>query len=76
MLKKITIIALVSMFYSFSVSASQNLIIVTIDGLRWQEAFNGADEKLINNQDFVKDTKHLVGMYLLIFLIPKEVNYT
>jgi hypothetical protein len=59
MLKVITIIALISLFYSCNVSASKNLIIVTIDGLRWQEAFNGADEKLINDQGFVKDTKHL-----------------
>jgi uncharacterized protein YukE len=30
-------------------------VIVTIDGLRWQEAFGGADAKLLNNKDFVEN---------------------
>ncbi|MEI6894581.1 MAG: alkaline phosphatase family protein [Colwellia sp.] len=37
----------------------KNLIIVTIDGLRWQELFTGADLSLINNDKFVRDNKHL-----------------
>jgi len=38
---------------------NNNLILVTIDGFRWQELFSGADEKLINNKKFVRDSKHL-----------------
>jgi hypothetical protein len=38
---------------------NSNLILVTIDGLRWQELFSGADEKLINHKKFVRDTDHL-----------------
>lgn len=34
---------------------SSKLVIVTIDGLRWQEAFGGADAKLLNNKDFVEN---------------------
>ncbi len=36
--------------------AAKNLILVTIDGLRWQEVFRGADEALINNKNVVKDS--------------------
>ncbi|RYY70173.1 MAG: phosphoglyceromutase [Chitinophagaceae bacterium] len=34
----------------------KNVFIITTDGLRWQEVFNGADEKIITDVDFVKDT--------------------
>lgn len=34
---------------------TSKLVIVTIDGLRWQEAFGGADAKLLNNKDFVEN---------------------
>jgi len=37
----------------------RNLVIVTIDGLRWQELFNGADRKLVDNKKFVRDIEHL-----------------
>jgi len=35
-------------------NTNRNLVIVTIDGLRWQEVFAGADISLINNHDFTK----------------------
>lgn len=50
--------------YSFSQSTTApNLIIITIDGFRWQELFNGADSTIINNPKFVKDTGLLKQMY-------------
>lgn len=33
-----------------------NIFIITTDGFRWQEIFNGADSAIINNTSFVKDT--------------------
>ena len=33
-----------------------NIFIITIDGFRWQEIFNGADPALMTNTAFVKDT--------------------
>lgn len=39
---------------------TENIFIITIDGLRWQELFMGADKELISNKDFVKDTTALV----------------
>lgn len=35
----------------------QRVIIVTIDGLRWQELFGGAEAELINNRKFVSNLK-------------------
>src|SRR5438105_6442336 len=34
----------------------ENLFIITTDGVRWNEIFNGADSLLISNPKFVKDT--------------------
>ena len=35
------------------------LIIITIDGLRWQEVFTGADAEVIGNTKAVRDTAEL-----------------
>ena len=45
-------------FYTYAQSASkaQNVFIITIDGFRWQELFNGADEAVLSNDQYVKDT--------------------
>lgn len=39
--------------------ATQNVILVTFDGLRWQEVFSGADKRLIGNTKYVSDTADL-----------------
>lgn len=41
-------------------NSAKNLILITIDGLRWQELFGGADINLLDNEKFVRkssDTK-------------------
>lgn len=40
-----------------------NIFIITIDGLRWQELFNGADEKIINDRDYVADVPLARDLY-------------
>lgn len=35
------------------------VILITLDGLRWQELFGGADSLLIGNKDYVGDVEHL-----------------
>ena len=37
----------------------QKIVLVTLDGLRWQELFTGADSLLIANRDYVNDTAKL-----------------
>lgn len=36
---------------------AENLVIVTLDGFRWQELFKGADEVLINDKTYTHDPK-------------------
>ncbi|HRD07834.1 MAG TPA: hypothetical protein PK037_09720, partial [Saprospiraceae bacterium] len=38
---------------------TENVFIITLDGLRWQELFGGADDSLVTDIRFVKDTSHL-----------------
>ncbi|MDO5979027.1 sulfatase-like hydrolase/transferase [Flavivirga spongiicola] len=35
------------------------VILITLDGLRWQELFSGADSLLITHKDYVQDASHL-----------------
>ncbi|WP_051416684.1 alkaline phosphatase family protein [Asinibacterium sp. OR53] len=39
--------------------AAHNVFIITTDGFRWQEVFNGADATLISDPELVKDTSLL-----------------
>ncbi|TGE81392.1 phosphoglyceromutase [Pseudoalteromonas sp. KS88] len=55
---KITVLGLL-VATSTLVNATQNVVLVTLDGVRWQEVFSGADEVLINNADFVKNQAQL-----------------
>lgn len=38
---------------------SENVIVITLDGMRWQEIFGGADDSLINAPSFSFDTADL-----------------
>ena len=38
---------------------TENIFIITLDGLRWEELFGGADDSLTVSLDFVKDTASL-----------------
>ncbi|MBK8954558.1 MAG: alkaline phosphatase family protein [Saprospiraceae bacterium] len=42
---------------------TQNVIFITLDGLRWQELFGGADDSLVRDLRFVKDTTLLKASY-------------
>ena len=43
--------------------ADRKLVVVTIDGLRWQEVFAGADQLLINHKDYVTNQEHLTQTF-------------
>jgi len=34
---------------------TENIILITLDGLRWQELYNGADGELITDKEYVED---------------------
>lgn len=42
---------------------TENLILVTLDGLRWQELFGGADSVLINDPEYSDDTASLRRLF-------------
>ena len=43
----------------YSQTKTKNLIIVTLDGLRWQEVFGGIDTAIVNNKKFTLDADQL-----------------
>lgn len=48
---------------SINNKSASNLIIITIDGFRWQEIFTGADLSLINNTGCTPDTATMKMLY-------------
>jgi hypothetical protein len=42
---------------------TENVILITLDGFRWQELFTGADSLLITNKTFVKDPLALKNVF-------------
>ena len=40
-------------------NTAQNIVIVTLDGMRWQEVFGGLDSALVNDSRFTKDPASL-----------------
>lgn len=44
-------------------SPAKNVVIITIDGTRWQEIFKGADSTLLHNPGYVKDTSLMLQQY-------------
>jgi len=42
---------------------AKNVIVITIDGIRWQEIFRGADASLLRNNTYVKDTGLMAQQY-------------
>lgn len=42
-------------------AAKQNLILITIDGLRWQEMFRGPSQALLEDKTFTKRSEQLVN---------------
>lgn len=42
---------------------AENIFIITTDGTRWQEVFNGADSLLLHNPKFVQDTALAAQLY-------------
>lgn len=42
---------------------TENIVLITFDGLRWQELFGGADPDLIDNKEYVGDTEVLRAQF-------------
>lgn len=44
-------------------NSTENLVLITLDGLRWQELFTGADSLLVANKNYVKDPIRLMDQF-------------
>ncbi len=44
-------------------NAGNKLFIITLDGFRWQEVFNGADSTLISNPNYTADVSNSKALY-------------
>ncbi|MES2003487.1 MAG: phosphoglyceromutase [Bacteroidota bacterium] len=58
-MKKILMVVLVLAFLEGKTQAqtkTENIVVVTLDGMRWQEVFGGADEQLLKNKKYTKDS--------------------
>lgn len=46
----------VSCAFAQTKGKTENIILITLDGMRWQEVFSGAEKRLVTNKSFVGDT--------------------
>ena len=42
---------------------TENIVIVTLDGMRWQEIFGGADQALLTNKKFTRDSTETTNKF-------------
>jgi Type I phosphodiesterase / nucleotide pyrophosphatase len=50
-------------FFCFAQRKTENVILITMDGLRWQEVFSGAEKQLITDKAFVSDSARLANKF-------------
>lgn len=50
------IILLFSAKQTIAQTQTENIVLVTLDGMRWQEVFGGADSSLLQNRKYTKDS--------------------
>jgi len=48
---------------SFTQLKTENVVVVTLDGMRWQEVFGGADSALLKNKNFTRDSAGTSGKF-------------
>lgn len=65
-MKKIALIATLLLYGSIlsGQNKTKNLIVVTLDGLRWQEVFRGGDSILVNMKEYNSDKKGLSQRFI------------
>jgi hypothetical protein len=52
-----------SLTFAQTKGQTENVILITLDGYRWQELFKGADSVLIRDKTYVEDTAELKKMF-------------
>lgn len=59
----LAILLLLAINCSYAQNKTENLVIVTLDGMRWQEVFGGADSALLKNKKYTKDSSATSGKF-------------
>lgn len=59
----LNIIIIFQVSLAFAQHKTENVIVVTLDGFRWQEIFGGCDDSLVSNKAYVRDTSELKRAY-------------
>ena len=54
-MKKFLFLLLLPLFFSCNNDNDARVIVITLDGYRWQEVFRGADSTILSNPNFVPD---------------------
>ncbi len=49
--------------YIFGQTTTQNIVLVTLDGMRWQEVFGGAVDSLINNSKYTENSQYIIKTF-------------
>jgi hypothetical protein len=64
-MKKILVLlcSIVTMVSYSQKRKTENLVIITLDGMRWQEVFGGIDSALLNNTEFTRDSADMKSRF-------------
>lgn len=57
------ILLLVAIVQAQQTLKTKHVFLITLDGLRWQEVFSGADEKLINSKKYSPESVHIMPQF-------------
>ncbi|MEW5249055.1 alkaline phosphatase family protein [Microbulbifer sp. 2201CG32-9] len=60
---KILLAALLAAVLGVKAHGAENLVLVTLDGLRWQEVFSGYDPELLNHADYTRNKEQLAEQF-------------
>lgn len=60
---KILQLLVMTLFLNVMQAQESKVIVVTLDGLRWQELFQGADKDLISDKKYTEDPKRLKDLF-------------
>lgn len=66
-MKRLCILSFLTFITSYCLAQpshkTENLIIVTLDGMRWQEVFGGVDSSLMNNKEYNRDASSMKSSF-------------
>ena len=60
----LTLLATLSFVFSMAQDHDRRVVIIMLDGLRWQEMFNGADTAYVNNRKYAVNPEGIGKLYV------------